>query len=351
MPLEFFRDKDGKKKSRYITPSESRRREQEREERRRTAEGSGGVGEDTNYVRRLFNVFGNAGTRLDKMVDQDQLERLKKFPDLQSPRFKNVQKNRRDAARNEGFDFDSLFSATLPDTVVRAPVEVRPSRGTTGDRRPELEKIRDEQIIGSDQPLTVGRSYTGDRTGGTNQVFGSTSPNTVGRSITGDRRMTQEEAMANRDAFTRGNIDLFFPGRNPVPVSAGTPLTPTVGGFSRNLIGLLNQNVGNFVPGANQFPVGIAPFGGSRGLGKGLDFFANQELRSAIAGTPLFIDESLPFSTRGSSINVGNFGQGFDIFGNPMTPQMQQQRVTDAFGFLQNLEDNERLLGYNLNIL
>ena len=96
MPLQFYTDKDGKRKSRYVPPKKKLSRT-EMLRKRQASFGAGGKFED-NYIR---NLFGGAGNRLDRAQDERQLARLKEFPEVQSDRFRNLQarrmRNERDA--------------------------------------------------------------------------------------------------------------------------------------------------------------------------------------------------------------------------------------------------------------
>jgi len=115
MPLVF---KKGKIQG-YRKPEKKLSKSQELR-RRNASYGSGGKFEN-NFVR---SSLGGAGNRVDKARDERQLRNLREFPEVQSDRFRNVQKNIRDAASNEGFNFDNLFMGTNLDR--KNPVTRKP---------------------------------------------------------------------------------------------------------------------------------------------------------------------------------------------------------------------------------
>ena len=361
MPLEFFTDKDGKRKSRYVPP----KRELSRTERLRKRQASFGAGGkfENNFLR---NLFGGAGNRIDKAQDARQLERLKEFPEVQSDRFRNLQARRmrdeRDAPqqvftdsegkrRTEGFNFEDLFMGTNVSADRRDPNEVRddPEGGfidasgkvTTEDilrSRPGVSEQDILNAIGNTQfnPAVVGSLMTpaagfstsalGDYLTGGQGVGGLMSDNNAMFSTFPDNTATNTVNMT----APRGNF-------NNVP-----PMERSISG------GLLQAPTFNF---------DVAPFGGT-GI---YDNIMLEAIQNSPFGSGITLNPNLTPSTASAgflgvnalnptgTINIGNLGTVTDQFGRELVGQERIDFINNEFAKLQN--QNSQLSNFDLNIL
>ena len=372
MPLQFFTDKNGNRKSRYVapstnfkksskrpkrlsledigmeTPTRPRLSDDEKEERRKAAFNRGGKFENNFFKNALPSSVSNFLYNLD---ERNQLNRLNQFPEQRSDRFANVQQNIRDAASNEGFNFDNLFMGANVSADRRDPNEVRddPEGGfidasgkvTTEDilrSRPGVSEQDILNAVGNTQfnPAVVGSLMTpaagfstsalGDYLTGGQGVGGLMSDNNAMFSTFPDNTATNTVNMT----APRGNFNNVPP--NERSISGGLLQTPT-------------------------FNFDVAPFGGT-GI---YDNLMLEAIQNSPFGSGITLNPNLTPSTASAgflgvnalsptgTINIGNLGTVTDQFGRELFGQERIDFINNEFARLQN--ENKALSNLGLNIL
>ena len=342
MPLVFSRDpKTGKKTSRYVAPKPKLSRREQRE-RRAAAYGTGGRFED-NFMRRLF---GGAGNRLDQRDDARQIERLKKYPEQASERYRQVQRNVADAAATGGFNFDNLFMGTNIDRRDEDEVRVRPEEDYTN-------------ISGSVESTDKENPYVAAAAN-----YGNTA---LGQYIDPNRfnafRTNQAYGTSNRPSGLLGGL---------YDVLGGTTVDEVMSTYPDNTPAAVvnNRPTGNFnnLPPAERaisggllttptFNFDVAPFGGAGLYDKiMLDAIRNSPFGSGIginsSLTPSIVDTGFLGSRAlnpSGTINIGNIGTVTDQFGRDLSGQERIDFITSEFNKLKS--QNDALSNFNLGIL
>jgi len=361
MPLVFKKGKiqGYRKPEKKLTKSQEIRR-------RNASYGSGGKFEN-NFVR---SALGGAGNRIDRAQDERQLRNLKEFPEVQSDRFRNVQKNIRDAASNEGFNFDNLFMGTNLDRRPEDGVRVNPTRDDSFVNN--AENVRKEDIlqylpgispeditraIGNTQfdprvvgsIMTPGMGYGGSALGsyitGGEGVGGLMSNNNPIFDSYSDNSQAYNEMVGNTNKTLLGAaVGSGLPLDRPPPGMGNVFIerpSPGMGGQG----GLLTDPRFNFE---------IGSFGGTG--------FLDSRLREAIEnagfGNGIGFSNELPASTAsgimgsgGGTINIGNVGNVVDQFGNSLTGNAANAFIQSQFEALKRQKEGERLRNFDLNII
>ena len=359
MPLVF---KKGKIQG-YRKPEKKLSKSQELR-RRNASYGSGGKFEN-NFVR---SGLGGAGNRVDKARDERQLRNLREFPEVQSDRFRNVDKNIRDAASNEGFNFDNLFMGGSVDSRGEDEVRVNPEGGfvnnsvkvTKEDILRAMPGISPEDImaaIGNTQfdprvvgsIMTPGAGFGGSALGsyitGGEGVGGLMSNNNPIFDSYSDNSQAYNEMVGNTNKTLLGAaVGSGLPLDRPPPGMGNVFIerpSPGMGGQG----GLLTDPRFNFE---------IGSFGGTG--------FLDSRLREAIEnagfGNGIGFSNELPASTAsgimgsgGGTINIGNVGNVVDQFGNSLTGNAANAFIQSQFEALQRQKEGERLRNFDLNII
>jgi hypothetical protein len=397
MPLQTFTDKNGNKKTRYVrpsanfqkssrrpkrlsledigmkTPTRPRLSDDEKEESRRAAFNRGGKFENNFFRNALPSSVSNFLYNLD---ERNQLNRLNQFPEQRSDRFANVQQNIRDAASNEGFNFDRFFNTANVDR--RDPNEVRPFQSNDGnlqDISGEVTKtdilrgrpgISEEDIlrsIGNTQfdPRAVNPILTAGAGFGDTALAEFIDPNRFNAFRTNEAYST-----SNRPAGLGGLLYDALGGTTVDEVLSTYPDNTEAFNImkgntspSTNL-GVSNTNMGGFSerppPGMRglltpTFNFDIAPFGGTGFY----DSILSRALADSAFGGGINVNPNLPASTAGfgtaptGTINIGNLGTVTDQFGRELFGQEREDFINNEFAKLQ--QEKERLRNLSLNIL
>jgi len=380
MPLVF---KKGKIQG-YRKPEKKLSKSQELR-RRNASYGSGGKFEN-NFVR---SGLGGAGNRVDKARDERQLRNLREFPEVQSDRFRNVDKNIRDAASNEGFNFDNLFMGTNLDRknpVTRKPGTFSPLTkerilrgGATDEVR--LDPSNDSSTVNIANKITPEMVANALGVEGVAEGDTSFNPELINSVLTptaeyGNTALgsyidpNRFNAFRTNEAYSTPNRPGGFGGLL-YDLLGGTTVDEVMSTYPDNtnktLLG--SPRVGSGLPldrpppgmGGQgglltdpQFNFEIGSFGGTGFL----DSRLRQAIENAGFGNGIGFSNELPASTAsgimgsgGGTINIGNVGNVVDQFGNSLTGNAANAFIQNQFGALQRQKEGERLRNFDLNII
>tara|TARA_R110002020_G_scaffold12903_2_gene46859 strand:+ start:254 stop:1390 length:1137 start_codon:yes stop_codon:yes gene_type:complete len=377
MPLVF---KKGKIQG-YRKPEKKLSKSQELR-RRNASYGSGGKFEN-NFVR---SGLGGAGNRVDKARDERQLRNLREFPEVQSDRFRNVDKNIRDAASNEGFNFDNLFMGTNLDRknpVTRKPGTFSPLTkgrilrgGATDEVR--LDQSNDSSTVNIANEITP--KMVANALGVEGVAEGDTSFNRsllssvltpaaeFGNSFLGSYiDPNRFNAFRTNEAYSTPNRPGGFGGLL-YDALGGTTVDEVMSTYPNNMpIDRPRGNFNNLPPtersisggllGTPTFNFDVAPFGGT-------GFYDNimlEAIQDSPFGSGITLNPNLTPSTASigflgrnaasptGTINIGNLGTVTDELGRELVGQERVNFINNEFSKLQN--ENTALSNLGLNIL
>ena len=407
MPLQFFTDKNGNRKSRYVAPSANFKKSSKRPKRLSLedigytpgkisdklkddpiikAQNKGRLSDDEK--EELRKATYNRGGRLENNItgflpsgftnflynldEQNQLNRLNQFPEARSDRFANVQQNIRDAASNEGFNFDRFFNT--PNVDRRDPNEVRPFQSNDGnlqDISGEVTKtdiLRGRPGISEDDILrSIGNTQFDPRAINPILTAGAGFGDTALAEFIDPNRFN---AFRTNEAYSTSNRPGGFGGLL-YDALGGTTVDEVLSTYPDNTEAFnimkgntspstANTNMGVFSerppPGmtgllAPTFNFDIAPFGGTGFY----DRILSRELSNSPFGSGININPNLAASTAGfgtaptGTINIGNIGAVTDQFGRELFGQEREDFILSEFAKLQ--QEKERLGNLSLNIL